>query len=113
MGYALHRRKWTMDEYGEREPVYDMETPDFVAQPGGEDAVCWQNAGYSSNRGTLSSGAKQEQQGERVREILQGALFSQLEVAEYDRLVIQGKVYELREIQHWPSHRMLYAERVL
>jgi hypothetical protein len=43
---------------------------------------------------------------------LQGALFSDLALAPWDRLVIGEGVYEVREIQQWPSYRMIFVQRV-
>jgi hypothetical protein len=111
-GYALHRRRFRTDAWGELEPVFDMEHPDVVVEQGSADAVCWQSTGESRGRGKLLSGAVQGEQGERSQEILQGALFSELALEPWDRLVIGGRVYEVREVQQWPSHRMVFVQRV-
>ena len=58
-GYALHRRRFRTDEWGELEPVFDMEHPDVVVEQGTADAVWWQSAGESCSRGRLHSGAVQ------------------------------------------------------
>lgn len=111
-GWQLHRRGVGTDALGEAVNVYDMDHPDAVVTEGDESAVCWQVSGQGRSRGRLSSGAVQEEQGERYQEVLQGALFSELSLSVGDRLVIGGAVYELREVQRWPSHRMLYAQRL-
>lgn len=111
-GYTVHRRRLAADAYGEQAAVFDMEHPDVVVAAGSADAVCWQRAGQNRARGKMQSGAVQAEQGERSQEILQGALYSDLTLNQWDRLVINGAVYELREIQQWPSYRMLYAQKV-
>lgn len=111
-GYSVHRRRLVPDAYGEQAAVFDMEHPDVVVQALSADAVCWQSTGQSRARERFRGGAVQAEQGERSQEILQGALFSDLELALWDRLVIDGAVYELREIQQWPSYRMLFVQSV-
>ena len=111
-GYSVHRRRLERDAYGEWAAVYDLDHPDVVVEADSPDAVCWQGSGQNRSRGELRSGAAQEEQGERSLEVLQGALFSDLALSQWDRLVIDGAVYELREIQQWPSYRMLYVQRV-
>lgn len=44
-GFALHRRTQTTDCYGDPVDVYDMEHPDFTAQDGSPDGICWQSMG--------------------------------------------------------------------
>ena len=111
-GYSVHRRRLVSDAYGEQAAVFDMEHPDVVVQAGSADAVCWQRAGQNRARGKMQSGAVQAEQGERSQEILQGALFSDLALEPWDRLVIGEGVYEVREIQQWPSYRMIFVQRV-
>ena len=111
-GYTLYRRKWKTDRYGEKVGVYDMEHPDAVVEDGSANAVCWQDLGGVRDSGRLTSGVALTEQGERYREILQGALFGSLEVAVYDRVSVNGGMYELRKIQQWPGHRMLFLQRL-
>lgn len=111
-GYQLCRRRLRRDQYGELESVFDLEHPDLVVEPGSPHAVSWQRVSQNHQRGSLHAGAVQAEQGERIREILQGALFSDLELTLWDRLVIDGRVYELRDVERWPSYRMLYVQSV-
>ncbi len=39
-------------------------------------------------------------------------LRTELELAPYDRLDIGGRLWEVRAIQRWPSHRKLMLQRV-
>lgn len=106
-GYRVHRRKKRLDSLGEVQVWYDMEHPDVVVEDGSENGVCWQEIGSWQQDGRIVSGAKQERHGEREQWTVQGALYGPLELEPFDRLVIRGKVYELRRIQQWPSYRML------
>ena len=111
-GYSIYRRRLERDEFGEWAAVFDLEHPDAAVEADSPDAVCWQGSGQNRSRGELRSGAAQEEQGERSREVLQGALFSDLALSQWDRLRIGGALYELREIQQWPSYRMLYVQKL-
>lgn len=111
-GYQLCRRRLRRDSYGELEAVFDLEHPDVVVRPEDPHAVAWHPVGRSHREGRLRSGAVQGEQGERSQEILQGALFSDLSLELWDRLVIGGKVYELRALEQWPGYRLLSVQRV-
>lgn len=111
-GFALHRRQLRTDRWGEQEAVFDMEHPDAVVEDGSADAVLWQSAGQVRSGGRMTGGAAETEQGERYQSVLQGALFSDLALSERDRIVINEAVYELREVQRWPSYRMLYLRRL-
>lgn len=110
--YALHRRKRKTDHYGEQVAWYDMEQPDEIIPTDNENSVCWQEVKTWQTGSQLSSGGKALEQGELERGVLQGALFGPLEVALFDRFVVNGSIYELRNIQHWPGHRMLQLQHV-
>lgn len=111
-GFTLHRRTQTTDCYGDPVDGYDMDHPDFTAQDGTQDGICWQRAQTWQSSGTLSSGAKVAEYGEHTNEILEGVLYGDLALAAFDRLVIDGVVYELRGVQNWPSYRKLQLQRV-
>ena len=44
--------------------------------------------------------------------MLEGRLFSDLEIAPFDRLEINGGLYEVRAVQQWPGHRKLLAQQI-
>lgn len=111
-GYALHRRRLEEDCYGEQVSRYDMENPDLVVRDGEENAVCWQDLKTWQTGGQLSTGSMVKESGESVRGVLQGVLYGPLEVAPYDRFLIEGELYELRKIQKWPGHRLLQLQRI-
>lgn len=111
-GFALHRRQQELDSLGEVRYVYDMEQPDFVAQDGSPEAIGWQVVRSWQSAGQTSSGLQQREYGQQEAETLQGACRYALETQCGDRFVIEGAVYELNYIQHWPEHRLLRLERV-
>jgi hypothetical protein len=113
MGYALHRRRLVKDRYGEQISQYDMSCPDVIVEAGSENAVCWQNVKQWQTGGQLSTGDSLKEAGETNKCVLQGALFSDLEVSEYDRIVVDDGVYEVRKIQKWPNHRFVQIERIV
>lgn len=101
-----------MDSLGEVRCVYDMEQPDFVALDGSQEAICWQVVRSWQSAGQVSSGLQQRAYGQQMAETLQGACRYELETQCGDRFVIEGAVYELSYIQHWPEHRLFRLERV-
>lgn len=111
-GFTLHRRRQTTDCYGDPVDVYDMEHPDFTAESESADGICWQSVRTWQSAGTLRSGGQLEEYGERINDILEGVLYSDLKVNVFDRLVIGGVTYELRGIQSWPSYRKLQLQRL-
>lgn len=111
-GFTLHRRRTGRDAYGDPTAVYDMERPDYTAGDGTPEGICWQSARSWQSGGTLSGGARAESDGERVRGVLQGVVFGDLEAVEFDRFVIDGVTYELRGLERWPGHRLLLLQRL-
>lgn len=53
-----------------------------------------------------------EEYGERCGGVLEGVLYGDLELDVFDRLVVDGVVYELRAVQGWPGHRKLQLQRL-
>ena len=111
-GFALHRRRLVEDELGEQQAVYDMEHPDFTAQDGSEQAVCWQSVQSWQNSGRLTSGWRHRNQGDVPSGVLEGRLRYALEVSPFDRIVLENGVYEVRSVQLWPSHRKLLLQQI-
>lgn len=111
-GFSLCRRRQEADSLGEIKNVYDLEHPDIVVRDGAEDAICWQAVRSWQSSGRLSSGQQLREYGEQEVETVQGVCRSELETEVGDRFVIHGAVYELKQVQMWPSHRLLLLERV-
>ena len=89
-----------------------MEHPDVTVVDGDEDGICWQSVRTWQSGGNLSSGGRVDAGGERIGGILEGVVYGSLEAAVFDRLVIDGAVYELRAIQSWPCHRVFQLQRL-
>lgn len=111
-GFALHRRKQTIDCYGDPVDGYDMEHPDVTVPDGSKDGICWQSVRTWQSSGSLTSGAQREVYGERHNDVLEGVLYGDLTLSVFDRLVIHGAGYELRGIQRWPGYRKLQLQRL-
>lgn len=111
-GFTLHRRRQTVDAYGDPVSRYDMTAPDFTALDGTADGICWQSPQTWQSGGTLSVGAQVDRYGEHCNGVLEGVLYGDLALSVFDRFVIDGTVYELRRIQKWPDYRMLQLQRL-
>lgn len=111
-GFTLHRRRKGTDRYGDPIAVYDMEHPDLTVKDGAAEGVCWQPVRTWQSSGTLSSGGRIQPNGEEIGGIVQGVVYGSWTAEVFDRLVIGGVVYEVREIQRWPSHRLFQLQRV-
>ncbi|MBQ3090002.1 MAG: hypothetical protein IJD21_05505 [Oscillospiraceae bacterium] len=111
-GFALYRRRLTEDSMGEPSVHYDMERPDFVAEKGTKEGICWQSVQSWQSSGRLTSGSRLRPLGETSSGVLEGRIFSDLELAPFDRLMIRGELYEIGNIQHWPGHRKILAQRI-
>ena len=111
-GWQLHRRRQGADGYGDPTARYDMARPDFTAEDGSPEGVCWQRVRTWQSAGAVRDGGELLPGGERTGGLLQGVLFGGPEVAVFDRFVIDGAVYELRGVERWPSHRLLLLRRV-
>ncbi len=112
MGFSLCRRQQVLDSLGETKIVYDLENPDVVVQDGAQEAICWQVVRSWQSSGRLSSGQQQLEHGEQAVETLQGVCRSDLETEPGDRFIIHDAIYELKQVQMWPCHRLFLLERV-
>ena len=111
-GFALYRRRTGRDALGNETAFYSMEAPDeTVSAP---DGVDFQHAKSWNTSGRLgSAGAGVEEIGEVPGGgVLEGYLKSALAVSPFDRLEIDGALYEVRSVQRWPGHRKLLLQRV-
>ena len=111
-GYALHRRRTRTDGYGDPVTYYDMEHPDFTAEDGSPEGICWQQVRTWQSSGTLRAGAEVRPWGEGSGGVLQGVVYDGPVTAEFDRFVIDGVTYELRGVERWPGHRLLLLQRL-
>ena len=101
--WTLHRGMLTTDSRGNPIRRYDMDTPDFVGTAGTASGVCWQ----------VKSGAWTAQElGERAQGGATFDLFSDLEIAPFDRCVFGGAVWEVRSVLPRSNHRHVVLEEV-
>ena len=109
-GFRLYRRRKGTDSLG-NETSYYPEEPDLeVADADGIDfqsPQSWNSAGKVG-----STGHRVEQTGEVVGGVLEGYLRAQPVINPYDRLELEGEVWEVRATRRWPGHRQLLLQRV-
>lgn len=111
-GFSLYRRRLETDAWGEPKAVYDLEQPDVTVLDGTAEGICWQSVQSWQSSGRLTSGWSQGERREEVSGVLEGRLFSDLEVSPFDRLRIGTGLYEVRSIQRWPGHRKLLVQQI-
>lgn len=110
-GFALYRRRLETDALGEQRAVYPEE-PDYTAEDGTAEGICFQYIQSWQNSGRLTSGWMPREQGEMPVGILEGRLFSDLAIAPFDRLRVGDALYEVRSVQRWQNHRKLLAQQI-
>lgn len=108
-GFSLYRRATGQDSLGNETALYG-ETPDLVVEA--EDGLAFQNPRSWNSGGKVGAAVEVTENGEVPSGILECCLRSDLEIAAFDRLDIGGELWEVRSIQHWPSHRRLVLQRV-
>ena len=110
-GFRLYRRRTGVDALGNETAVYDMEHPDLVRTDA--EGIDFQPPRSWNPGGRLDSvGARTEAWGETAGGVLEGYVFDALEVAEFDRMAVDGVLYEVRRVLRWPGHRQLMLQRV-
>ncbi len=50
--------------------------------------------------------------GEQYAGVLEACLRRELELTEFDRLEVDGMLYEVRLLRRWPNHREILLQRV-
>lgn len=108
-GFSLYRRTAGLDGLGNETALYGQE-PDLVVEA--PDGLAFQNPRSWNSGGKVGAGMKTEENGEVPNGILECCLRGDLEISAFDRLEIDGELWEVRSIQHWPSHRRLVLQRV-
>lgn len=110
-GFQLYRRRRGTDQFGNPTAEYDMERPDAVRTQA--EGMHLQVPRSWNSGGRLDRvGARLEDWGETAGGILEGFLFEELEIAVFDRLAVEGEVYEVRSVHRWPGHRLLMLQRI-
>lgn len=108
-GFSLYRRTAGVDSLGNETTLYGQD-PDLVVEA--RDGLAFQNPRSWNSGGKVGAGMSVEENGEVPNGILECCLRSDLEISAFDRLEIDGELWEVRSIQHWPSHRRLVLQRV-
>lgn len=109
-GFALYRRTTGTDSLGNETAVYSRQGPDLVVEA--QDGLAFQSPRSWNSGGKVGTAVTVEDNGEVPNGILECCLRSDLEISPFDRLEIDGELWEVRSIQHWPSHRKLILQRV-
>ncbi len=109
-GFKLYRRRTGTDSLGNETACYQMDAPDLTVADG--EGLAFQSPRSWNSGGTVSAGVELEAGGEVPRGILECCLRSELEISPFDRLETAGELWEVRSVQHWPSHRRLVLQRV-
>lgn len=109
-GFKLYRRRTGTDSLGNETAYYDA-VPDLeVADSDGIDFQSPQSWNPSGNVG--KTGHRVDFAGEAVGGVLEGYLRAQPVIDPYDRLEINGSMWEVRSTRRWPGHRQLLLQRV-
>lgn len=108
-GFRLYRRTTGADSLGNETAVY-AQTPDLVVEA--EDGLAFQSPRSWNSGGKVGTAVKVADNGEVPNGILECCLRGDLEISTFDRLEIDGELWEVRSVQHWPSHRKLVLQRV-
>lgn len=110
-GFKLYRRRTGEDSLGNETAFYDMTTPDETVQAGA--GISFQAPrGWNSTGNVGKSGCRVEENGEVAGGVLEGCLKGDLVVNPFDRLEVEGQLWEVRAVHRWPGHRQLLMQRV-
>ena len=105
--FSLYRRRRGHDSLGSEIAFYDMTAPDAVGSMDFQRPKNWNTSGRVG-----PAGAQLDDDGERTGGVLEGYLREALAVSAFDRLTVDGVLYEVRSIHVWPCHTKLLLQRV-
>ncbi|MCD7760871.1 MAG: hypothetical protein LUH16_03730, partial [Clostridiales bacterium] len=71
-GFSLYRRSLETDSMGDLAAAYHMDAPDFTAEDGTEDGICWQSVRSWQSGGRLTSGLSRQEPGESSTGAVEG-----------------------------------------
>ena len=101
--WTLHRSAASTDSRGNPKRTWDMEHPDYTGEAATSSGVCWQ----------VRSGAWTRQElGERAQGGATFDLFTDVDIAPFDRCVFGGSVWEVRAVLPRSDHRHVVLEEV-
>lgn len=110
-GFKLYRRRAGTDSLGNETALYDMTAPDAEAEAA--EGICVQYPrGWNSSGSVGKTGSRVEERGEVPGGVLEGWVKGELVIAPFDRLEVDGGLWEVRAVHRWPGHRQLLMQRV-
>lgn len=101
--WQLHRSVAKTDSRGDPIRTYDMTHPDYVGQDGETSGVCWQIG---------SDDSSVEHYGEQQMATAFFVLYGDLVIAEFDRCVFGGRLWEVAAVTPWLNHRRVELKEV-
>ena len=108
-GFDLYRRRREQDALGGETAAYPA-APDVRVDE--RHGLAFQHPKSWNSGGSVGAGEKVLEWGEQPGGILEVCLREALEISPYDRLDVGGELWEVRAVQHWPSHRKMLLQRV-
>lgn len=102
-GWQLHRVREGTDSRGDPVRTWDMDEPDFIGETGSSTGVCWQ---INDDNNSV------QEYGEQPVSTASFILYSEVEIAPFDRCVFGGGVWEVRAVTPWLHFRRVELERV-
>lgn len=109
-GFKLYRRRTKYDSLGNEVAWYEGQPDLEVADHEGVNFQSPQSWNPSGNVG--KTGHRRALEGEVVGGVLEGYFRARPVINPYDRLEIDGEVWEVRATRRWPGHRQLLLQRV-
>lgn len=110
-GFKLYRRRKGNDSLGNVTAVYDMANPDVEVSV--EEGITFQYPrGWNTAGSVGSRGCRVEEQGEIAGGVLEGWVKSSIVISRFDRLEVDGELWEVRAVYCWPGHRQMLMQKV-
>lgn len=109
-GFQLYRRRVKWDSLGNESVSYPDE-PDLVVEA--QDGICFQSPrGWNASGNVGKNGWQVFIDGEHSGGVLEGFLKAEPVLNPFDRLDIDGTLWEVRATHRWPGHRQVLLQRV-
>ncbi len=111
-GYRLFHRRAGVIFYGDFVYTYDLSSPDFTAEDGSADGLCFQSVQAWQSSGRTSGGAALLEPGEEPGGAAQAVVYGDLTVQPFDRILLKSGLFEVKGVQEWLSYRLLLLDRI-
>lgn len=109
-GFSLWHRRYRLDSYGEQVTCYP-DVPDLTVADGAEQGLCFQHIIHRQQARQVNGGVMQYPFGELRGGAVEAVIYGDLDVRLSDRLCAEAGMFEVKEIQQWPSYRLLLMDR--